>query len=429
MTHQHDYHYHNFSLDHLPGELWKDVPGLEGYYRISNLGRICRLEWEGKNKRGYYHFKPAMMIKPIERRNWNAFVKDYRKSLSVVLVKEKKLHNFSLARLVYFCFNEEFDLSNKNLYILAKDGDPLNVSSENLILGTSKDKNAKMEAAGRRAAPFKKLTSENRKQIQEKINAIKEEKGVYRISRYSLSGKLLETYPNAKVAAAAMKTSQGHLSAAARGKSKDSGSLVTACGYLWRRGAPAEIDVQALIENKSLGASPLISQQKRMGQYDFTGKLINTFSTIKEAARIVKVHPGSIQRAITGKRMSCGGFLWRRGTKAKIQVKHLTQSASFNSRLSPELTQVSQYDLDGKWIKTYATAAIAARTTKVDESDIYRVVKDKAVSAGGFLWRSGSNLRIDINALRKHPHFKRSGLEKHMKKKRERSLLEMAQKD
>jgi len=43
-----------------------------------------------------------------------------------------------------------------------------------------------------------------------------EKKYIKTISRYSLKGQLLETYPNAKVAAEAMNSNQSYLSGAAR---------------------------------------------------------------------------------------------------------------------------------------------------------------------------------------------------------------------
>ncbi len=41
-----EYSYQNLSLQSMKGERWKTVPGLEGYYVISNLGRVKRLEYE-----------------------------------------------------------------------------------------------------------------------------------------------------------------------------------------------------------------------------------------------------------------------------------------------------------------------------------------------------------------------------------------------
>ena len=35
----------NFSLEDMEGEIWKDIEGFEGYFKISNLGRIKSLPW------------------------------------------------------------------------------------------------------------------------------------------------------------------------------------------------------------------------------------------------------------------------------------------------------------------------------------------------------------------------------------------------
>lgn len=37
-------HYENESIDNIEGEVWKDVIGYEGIYKISNLGRVKTLE-------------------------------------------------------------------------------------------------------------------------------------------------------------------------------------------------------------------------------------------------------------------------------------------------------------------------------------------------------------------------------------------------
>jgi hypothetical protein len=36
------YPYQNISLENLEGEVWEDVPGLDGYFLISNFGRTKR---------------------------------------------------------------------------------------------------------------------------------------------------------------------------------------------------------------------------------------------------------------------------------------------------------------------------------------------------------------------------------------------------
>lgn len=408
------YAHQDISIDNLPGEIWLDVPDLINCYRISNLGRVRRLESEGKDKRGYLRSRKEMIIKPVRRSSWNAFLKEERLYLSVSLSKDRKTHNWGLARLVCYCFVEKFDLNDKNKYVLYKDGDPLNVTADNLFVGTPKDKNLLMQANGRKSDISKSLSPEEIRLRQLKINQIKKENGTYKISRYSVTGKLLETYQNAIVAGAAVKIFSGQISAAAR----DGHHTLTAGGYIWRRGSAPEIDVTPLLERKSFGVSPLLSQKKRVGQYDYQGKLVKTYSTVREAARALGITFGSIHKVISGTRVTAGGYVWRLSIKNSISVKHL----------KPKKAQkVSRYDLDGKWIQTYNNVPEAAKETQIFDSEIYKVLNDKALTAGNFIWRYGESLRIPMNTLRSHPRFKKSVLERYLKNKRKYALEAMQQ--
>jgi len=56
--------YKNQSLTNISGERWKDIPGLEGYYIVSNRGRVKRLEYEMEYSNGALYTKPKKIIKP-----------------------------------------------------------------------------------------------------------------------------------------------------------------------------------------------------------------------------------------------------------------------------------------------------------------------------------------------------------------------------
>lgn len=236
-------------------------------------------------------------------------------------------------------------------------------------------------------------------------SAPKRKTTTYNVSRYSLTGKLLETYPNAKVAAEAMKTAQGYISVAAR----DNNKILTACGYLWRRGNAQEIDVTSILKEKWHGPSPLSKQQQTVGQYDLEGNLVHTYINTVEAAKAVGVHKNGIRDVINGRGMTYGGFIWNKSLKKKIPV---------DPRITERQAGISKYDLDGRWIRSFKNCFEAARETQIDNGHIHHVVNGHMLTAGGFLWRKGQQLRVNINELRRHPHYQGSMLESHMKKKR-----------
>lgn len=70
----------------LPGEEWRDVPGYEGYYQVSNKGRVKATGW----------YKEARIKAPsINNRGYQL----------VSLYKNRKIKNFLVHRLVMLAFS------------------------------------------------------------------------------------------------------------------------------------------------------------------------------------------------------------------------------------------------------------------------------------------------------------------------------------
>ena len=49
----------------------------------------------------------------------------------------------------------------------------------------------------------------------------------------------------------------------------------------------------------------------QIGQYNENWELINIYSSIREAARIIKCHPESIRKALKSKTHKSCNFLWK----------------------------------------------------------------------------------------------------------------------
>lgn len=230
-------------------------------------------------------------------------------------------------------------------------------------------------------------------------------KSAITISRYSLSGILLQTYANARVAAEAIGGNQGYISSASRPEK----GVFTAYGYIWRRGAAPEIDITPLTSRCRQRSSPLGRKQFSVGQYDLNGNFVNSYVDTKEAGRAVGVHYQGIRKVINGRGLTYGGFIWSNQIKKKIKV---------NPKIINDPT-ISQYDLDGKWIRSFNNPYAASKITGIDNASITHAVNGNVLTAGKFLWQKGTRLRININELRRHSHYPGSELERHMKKKRE----------
>lgn len=91
-------HYKNLSLEDAEGEIWKDIPGYEGYYQVSNLGRIK----SNHDHRG----KGNIVLRQSKNRKGYLGVKLYLNSSA----KEYMVH-----RLVMLSFVGESDLQIDHL--------------------------------------------------------------------------------------------------------------------------------------------------------------------------------------------------------------------------------------------------------------------------------------------------------------------------
>lgn len=108
-------------------EIWRDIVGYEGLYKISNLGRVKSLDRVIKYKTGRLQ-KIKGKIKTIKINNSGYAI--------VILYKNDIGTTFLLHRLVYFAFNPNADI---NLQVNHIDENKLNCNLDNLNSFTPKE--------------------------------------------------------------------------------------------------------------------------------------------------------------------------------------------------------------------------------------------------------------------------------------------------
>lgn len=87
----------------LPNEIWKDIKGYEGYYQVSNLGRIRSID--------RYIYNPGCFGFPYQNIK-GRIIKPYDQGsghLQIILSKEHKCKNYYVHRLVMEAFTENPD--------------------------------------------------------------------------------------------------------------------------------------------------------------------------------------------------------------------------------------------------------------------------------------------------------------------------------
>lgn len=83
--------YKNLSLEDLDGEVWKDIKDYEGFYQVSNMGRIKSLARTRKTKgNGIYHIKESILKQSITKKGY----------LRINLTKNSQGRKFQVHRLV-----------------------------------------------------------------------------------------------------------------------------------------------------------------------------------------------------------------------------------------------------------------------------------------------------------------------------------------
>lgn len=117
--------------------------------------------------------------------------------------------------------------------------------------------------------------------------------------------------------------------------------------------------------------------KKTVYQYDVvTGKLINSFANLSEAAKKVNSSKQHISRACLSVNQRYRGYIW---------------SYQYQEPYRPEkdarVKQVMQLSQDNRPVASYVSVAEASRQTGLSKTCISRVCRGERAISGGYLWR------------------------------------------
>src|SRR5579872_2809626 len=119
----------------MPGEVWKDIPGFEGSYQASSLGRIKSLDRTIPHSRLYKQFVKGQILSQSVSKNRNIKTGEPMIDLRVTLTVENSPHYFNVRRLIYQTFvDPHLDYKKDSIYVVNIDGDGYNNRPENVGL-------------------------------------------------------------------------------------------------------------------------------------------------------------------------------------------------------------------------------------------------------------------------------------------------------
>ena len=120
------------ALENLPDEIWKDVEDYEGYYQVSNYGRVKSLSrYVDHSRLGKQLIHPRILTQNPKKSTSKHF-EDYYVDCQVALTKNSSTKCISVKRLVYSTFIEKIDFKEDFSCIVHKDFNGYNNHLDNL---------------------------------------------------------------------------------------------------------------------------------------------------------------------------------------------------------------------------------------------------------------------------------------------------------
>jgi len=124
--------------------------------------------------------------------------------------------------------------------------------------------------------------------------------------------------------------------------------------------------------------------KKKVYKYDKSGKLIEQFNCLEDAAKTVNATKQSISSACLGKSKLYKGFYW-------------SYQEPFEPGLDRRKKKVFQYTLEGNLVAEYKSVADASRKTGASKTSIAKVCRGEYSKSNGYIWRY--NPKCDENEV------------------------------
>ena len=187
------------------------------------------------------------------------------------------------------------------------------------------------------------------------------------VACYRLDGTLKKVYSSAFDASKKMHISRGSIYDCIKGRKK------SFHGYMWRR-FPIDEDVPLKIEPYCI---PTKESAIRVSQYTFSGELVETFSSISEAAKKLKVNISAIGKCVRGEFKSIKGYFFiKEGDTNRLNFLMNNNTYFYK--------EIHQLDLDGKTVKKYPSIQEASKATGIAPRTIGQSIRKHSKTQGHY---------------------------------------------
>lgn len=367
------YPYQNLRLKDMEGEIWKELPGLEGYCMVSNLGRVKALARIIYKKGGVVAILKEKIVKQYlqksKRPNLNG---DYNQVLNFSIMIEGVIFSMPASRAIHSAFIKRLDFKKDRLCVLHHDDNALNNTVENLFATTTQELVKYTLLMGKNKAPDSRSYS---KEIKQRVK----EKLAVPVSQYDKNGNFICSYESLLDATRATGASSTAIKRVLSGKAKH------AKGFIWYKGSKVKLSPEFIAKHDGI----IIDYAKKaVRQYDLNGNCIVIYPSIVQAAKETGINRALLQRSLISKK-STKGYYWsydlgERPAGAKI--------ISMPPQLYTTSKMVKQYDLQGNYLATHNSVSAAVRAVAGLNRSTLIVRLNRAIEnseLGGYLWQFG----------------------------------------
>ena len=107
---------------------------------------------------------------------------------------------------------------------------------------------------------------------------------------------------------------------------------------------------------------------KQVTQYNLQGKKIKTYPSVTSAVKETGISQTHISTRARGIEFSAGGFIWRYGNKARIDMQPMLELTEQRRKRNKEVfgKKVTQYSMNGKRLAMFPCIKDAAKATGVE---------------------------------------------------------------
>lgn len=211
------------------------------------------------------------------------------------------------------------------------------------------------------------------------------------VYQFGQDGTFIREYPSMSEAARKVGISKHCLESCIKNKK-------TGAGFQWRH-ASEPLFKNGIVNIPSV--KEMMFSLHPVVQYTHERKFVAEYPSIIDAAEKTNIKKDHIYQCCIKKKKKIGEFLWRFKDYPKFK-DDIAKKPRLKRKKARE-PHIFKFDLNGRFIRPYPSAADAAKSEKIPTKFIKNALQDHKLTAGGYLWRYNNDPGIDTKTMRIPP--------------------------